>query len=238
MRLLLTRPEPAASETRARLEAAGHDVVLAPLLVFAPTRPLPEPQGPFQAVLATSANALRAIAGSALAGRLSGSLLLAVGERTAEAAQAAGFDAVPAAGTAEALADLAVHRLDPNGLPVLVLEPRDRSCDLAGRLEAAGFRVERACVYAMEAVDVLPEPVCEALASGRIGGVLLYSARTASAFARAWRACPGDAQPRSGVPVLFCLSARVAAEAKALGAPVETAAEPTEPALFAMLAGR
>lgn len=238
MRLLLTRPEPAATETRARLEASGHTVMQAPLLHFAPAEPLPNPEGPFQAVLATSGNAVRAIAASPLSQRLTGLPLLAVGARTADIARAHGFDAVAAAGTGQALARLAKERLKADGPAVLVLEPRDRACDLAGDLKDAGFRVERAIVYAMEKVGALPLQVSEAFGRGGLDGVLLYSRRTAEAFADGWRAVVPDQHRDAARPVLYCLSPAVAAEVRSLGMPVETAPEPTEDALFGLLADR
>ncbi|OYW42996.1 MAG: hypothetical protein B7Z45_01360, partial [Azorhizobium sp. 12-66-6] len=53
-RILLTRPEPGAARTRARLEALGHSVVGDPMLRFKETG-APLPRGPFSALAFTSA---------------------------------------------------------------------------------------------------------------------------------------------------------------------------------------
>ena len=62
MRLVITRPEPDASRTAQALARLGHEPILSPMLdvVLDPAVALPE--GPFQAVLATSSNAIRALA--------------------------------------------------------------------------------------------------------------------------------------------------------------------------------
>ncbi len=64
MRILVTRPEPDASATGQRLEALGHQVTTEPMLQveFLPIDPVAFTGA--QAVIATSRNALRALASS------------------------------------------------------------------------------------------------------------------------------------------------------------------------------
>ena len=82
MRLLVTRPEPDADETAARLTAMGHDVLVQPMLriVFAPPpEDIPEPA----ALIATSRNGVRALAAWPAAAHWRETTLFVTGEGTA-----------------------------------------------------------------------------------------------------------------------------------------------------------
>jgi uroporphyrinogen-III synthase len=89
-RVLVLRPEPGASETAARARQLGLDPVVAPLFAVQPV-PWKTPEASqFDAVLLTSANALRH-GGDGLK-ELRALPAYAVGPATAEAARDAGFD--------------------------------------------------------------------------------------------------------------------------------------------------
>ena len=105
MRLLLTRPVADAARSAAALRARGHDVVLAPLIRI---EPVPADvgagaNGPWAAVLITSANALAGVR----VGELTSVPLIAVGDHSAAAARAAGFADVSSA--SGAVGDLAAR---------------------------------------------------------------------------------------------------------------------------------
>lgn len=88
-KLLILRPEPGASATAAGARALGLDPVVRPLFTIDPLAwSVPDATG-FDALLLTSANALRH-AGPGLA-QLASLPVLAVGEATAEAARQAGL---------------------------------------------------------------------------------------------------------------------------------------------------
>jgi uroporphyrinogen-III synthase len=205
---LVTRPQPDADDTVARLSALGLEGIAVPLLerqVIATS--LPDPAG-FSALALTSTNALRVLEET---GRLAPYLRLkvfAVGERTAAAARAAGFETVVAAGGT--LARL-VEALEGAGLagPVFYPAARHPSGDLAKALAPAGVMVVTARVYDMRPATTLPKTVREGLAEGRYAGALLYSRRTAETFVRL-------ASPLVEVMVrpalaMLCLSEQVAA---------------------------
>ncbi len=207
MRMLVTRPEPDAADTAARLGALDIEAMLCPLLSFEALRPsLPEATG-FAAIALTSANALRALdERGALEGYL-GLRAYAVGERTAAHARAAGFKYVTSAGgTLADLAELLAHSGHKG--PIFYPTAREPSGDLAKSLAPYGVMVITSQVYAMHAVTALPLEVREALVSGGIGAALFYSRRTAEAFVK----LAGDglgraARTRLGV---LCLSEQVA----------------------------
>jgi uroporphyrinogen-III synthase len=92
--LLILRPEPGASATALRAQAIGLDVIKCPLFEIAPRPWAPVDPQDFDAVLFTSANAIRH-GGDALL-RLKALPVLAVGDATAESARALGFSDVTA----------------------------------------------------------------------------------------------------------------------------------------------
>src|SRR5690606_24915182 len=111
VRLLLTRPEEDARPLGERLRAAGHEVLIEPLLKIryrdAPTLELDG----VQALLLTSANGVRALARHSHRRDLP---VLAVGDATACAARAAGFSDVRSAdGDVHDLEALVVAQLSP-----------------------------------------------------------------------------------------------------------------------------
>lgn len=174
--LLVTRPEPDASATVERLAALGLSAVAAPLFTLRPL-PAPLPEGGFDAVAITSANALRA-----LQGRLQPYLrlpLFAVGDRTAALARAEGFNTVTSAdgGMARLAPLIAAHA--PRR--VLYLAGRDRTGDLAALL-GPGVDTVLVEVYDMEPVPALPVAAEAMLTQGAIQAVLLYSVRAAERF--------------------------------------------------------
>ena len=148
MRLLITRPEPDNERTAATLRALSHEVMLAPLLRIEAIGDADLGAPPWAAILLTSANGARAIAGHPRRGELMGLPVLAVGESTAIAARAAGFGNVTSAdGDARDLVRLAVARFTASSLPLLYLAGEDRTGDLAGELAAQGQTVRTVVIY-------------------------------------------------------------------------------------------
>lgn len=89
-RLVILRPEPGASATVERAAAMGFDAVAMALFAVEPVAWEAPDRRRFDALLLTSANAVRH--GGAGLERLRGLPAFAVGEATAEAARAAGFE--------------------------------------------------------------------------------------------------------------------------------------------------
>jgi uroporphyrinogen-III synthase len=231
VRLLLTRPEPDARRTAAALRARGHAVVIAPLMHIEAIADTPVGNGPWGAILITSANAAQAIAAHGRHRELCAVPVFAVGTRSTQAMRMAGFaDVTSADGDVNDLADLIAARIKP-GAPLLYLAGGDRAGDLAADLQTRGFRVHTAVVYRAVAASTLPATVAEALA-GDIDGVLHFSRRSAQAYV--------DAAANAGLlaialkPAHYCLSAQVAEPLAAAGAAIiRIAPEPAEAALIA-----
>jgi len=164
-RIAVLRPEPGNAATVARVTAAGWQAIALPLFAVRPLAwSAPDPAD-FDAVLFTSANAARH-GGAALAS-LRGLPAFAVGENSAQAARAAGFD-VKAAGGGDAAAIIAQAR-SLGHARLLHLGGQERAVDLPGAI----------AVYAGD-----PLPIDGADVAGLAGAVaLLHSARAARRLA-------------------------------------------------------
>ena len=233
MRILITRPAADAERTAAGLRARGHDAVVAPLLTVEFLSNAELGDGSWTAILLTSANAARAIAGHKRLDELRRIPVFAVGKQSAHALRAEGFAAVTSAdGDADDLAALIAARLEPPAR-LLYLAGEDRAGDLAGTLRAKNFVVDTVVVYRVVAAATLPAEAVAALA-GKLDGVLHYSRRSAQAFLAAARQT-GLLEAALGKPVHYCLSATVAEPLTAAGAAnVRIAARPDEAALMAL----
>ena len=235
MRILLTRPEADAARTAAALRERGHEAIVAPLLCIEIAADADLGAGPWAAILVTSANAVRAIAGHKRRGELRGIPVFTVGAHSAQDMRAAGFAAVSSAdGNVADLATLVAARL-PAGARLLYLAGEERSGDLAGALRAQGFAVDTALVYRAVAAQQLPRQAVTALAAG-VDAVLHFSRRSAEAYVAAARNA-GILAAALQQPVQMCLSARIAEPLRSAGAAkIRIASRPDEAAMLALCA--
>jgi uroporphyrinogen-III synthase len=204
--VLITRPEPGAAETAARLAALGWDPVLAPALVLTPRPPATLP--PAQALLLPSRAAARALPPLPMP-------VYAVGEGTAEAARGQGFAQVIAAGgDAASLARLCADRLDPSAGPLLLAVGRGYSMELAATLRGHGFRVVRRIVYTARDAPTLPAAAALALRQGSVAHAMFFSPRSAACSLRLL--AEGGLSGATRGMVAIAISPRVAAVLSAL----------------------
>lgn len=178
--VLLTRPEAQSRAVAERLRARIPDVtpiVVSPILDIVPV-PFDLPVQPAFVIL-TSVHGAEAAGGVAA---LSGLSAWCVGDRTAEAARAAGLSAVSAGGSAnDLLARLARDR--PRG-PGLHLRGRHAAVDVADALTSAGTDTHSVVAYDQVARPLSPEALA---CLDRPGHVVLpvYSPRSARLLAAA-----------------------------------------------------
>jgi uroporphyrinogen-III synthase len=234
VRLLVTRPEPDGERTAAALRARGHDVVVAPLLRVE-TIACELPDGPFGAIVMTSANAARAVAGHPRRHELTTRPAFTVGRHSAEAARAVGFrDVHTADGDQDDLVALVRAQWAVGSQRLLYLAGEDRAGDLPGDLGAGGVPVVAVSIYRAVKVERFPAEVAAALVQGALDGVLHFSRRSAEAYLACARGAgvPTD-RPR---PLHYCLSRQVSeplAEAGAAG--IRVAPRPEETALIGLI---
>lgn len=211
MRLVVLRPEPGASATVGRAEAAGLEAFARPMFRVEPLNwTAPDPTE-FDGVLVTSANAVRQ-AGCQLAA-LAALPAYAVGEATADAARAAGLTvaATGSAGVAALLAEL------PANLRLLHLSGVERT--------EAEPRQQVTVVPVYRSVPVEPAPDLAALAPA----VLLVHSPAAG------RRLAEVLKERSRFHVV-AISPAAAAACGSGWASISAAPEPTDAALLSLAA--
>ena len=234
MAVLVTRPHPDNEATLAALRARGIEALSAPVLRFEPLPFHDDADTDYDAVILTSANALRA--GDLAGSRLLRLPLFAVGGHTADAARAAGFgDVIVGKGDAVALRDLVLARVKAGKLnkaaTLLYLAGADLSRDLAGELGEKGLTVVTHSTYRMAPVAILPSEISDAFMANRVTAVLHYSRRSARAFLDAVRS--GGLEISALALPQYCISASVAAVLHDAGATqVVVAAQPDENSLL------
>jgi len=230
--IALTRAQDDAEATAAALAGLGYPAVVAPAIeIVALTTRLPE--GRFDALIATSPRAVRAL-GQRERHSLAATPLYVVGGRAAEAAAASGLSlASPPAEDAATLAAQLRSTLKPVAR-LLYLAGRDRKPILEAALAQAGHEVAAVELYAAQARAGWSAREARAVAG--CAAALHYSRRTAAlTLILAERA--GLAAPFRAM-VHVCLSADVAAPLIAAGAArVVVADRPDETRLLAALEG-
>ncbi len=228
MRVLITRPEEDAARIAALLRERGHEPVIAPLLaVRFHDGPEISLDG-VQAVLATSANGVRALGGRSARREFP---VFAVGPQTEEEARGLGFgDVRNAGGDSRTLAAAVARWASPSNGALLHVKGAEADGTLATLLKGQGFDVRTSVLYDVAATAALPDHIRAMFARHEIDAALFFSARSAQAF----RDC---AQGLDLSPVIAaCISDSTAAALTPLPfREVRIASAPNQSALLACL---
>ena len=233
MHLIVTRPEADAAEMAGRIEAMGHCVSLAPLLEMRPTGVQLNVSG-IQAIVATSRNALRALADRPQLEIVKRLPIFVVGPASADLARDIGFTNVTAGtGAGRQLLPLIEETCTTGCGPLLYLSGDAVAFDMGAALGGAGYDVRHQVVYEAVEVRCLPANVVAAIRGGEVAGVIVMSARTAKVFVRlVQKAGAGHEAERLAY---LCISQSVA---DALGEPkprVLVADRPTSEEMLALV---
>ncbi len=176
-RVLVLRAREDAGHTAEKLRAMGFEPLVSPVLEIVATGAA-IPEGPFDAVLATSAQGVKHLAP---AHALPAAPLHAVGARTAKAAEKLGWRTYLVAGNSASLLALIQARYRAPA-KFLYLAGRDRRDDLETGLRAAGHEVVTVETYTAQAASALSQEAREALSNGEVAAVLHYSGRSGKIF--------------------------------------------------------
>ena len=207
-RVLVTRPQPDAALTAAKLEAAGYQPVCLPVSETVATG-TSLPQGNFDAVAVTSANALRHIEPELLA-PYRHLQLYAVGEKTASVAKECGFQTIYAGDGWGLHLGRHVAAEMPAVSQVLYLTGKIRRPDFEAQLSAAGIQLSVAETYDTRPVAYSDAELNRIAGAGDAEVILLYSAVAARQFVALDKQAQGAFI--KGAKYIFCLSRRIAAE--------------------------
>lgn len=184
MRIWVTRPFEDAGGLRAQLIAQGHDVVLEPLLKIENFHDEPIELDDAQALVATSRNALRALAGRPEEDACKSMPLFVVGRGTAQVAEAMGFETViEGPSTASALLGLILNAANINDGAIVHLSAENVAYNLCEELRHLGYHVFQPILYRAIQAETLSDTLLHSIKTGRIEGVMLLSGRTAEAYA-------------------------------------------------------
>jgi uroporphyrinogen-III synthase len=180
MRVLITRPKEDAKRVAERLRERGHEALCAGLLsVHHFDGPELTLEG-VSAVVATSANGVRALALRTPQRDLP---LFAVGPQTADAAKREGFQKIECAdGDAATLATTIPSWVKPEDGVLLHAASADNEGRLKALLVEEGYAVDVQVLYEVIAEETLPEEARLALANDSIDAVIVFSPRSAQAL--------------------------------------------------------
>ena len=232
MRLVVTRPQADSERTAAALRARGHAALVAPLLRVEPVKA--DLSGTWGGVIVTSANAPGAIAGNPARAALVKLPLIAVGQRSADAARQAGFtDVTSAGGDVRDLVQLIAERHTDAAPPLLYLAGEDRAADLVAELVVHGVAAEMAVVYRAVTAP-FPPALTAALKAGEVDAVLHFSRRSAENYIAGAR--QAGIIERALAVRHFCLARPIAEPLSGAGAgSIAVAKRPDEAALIGLL---
>jgi uroporphyrinogen-III synthase len=226
-RVWITRAQPGADATAARVRDLGLEPLVEPLLEVRAVPGEPIDLAGLGAIAFTSANAVRVFA---LRSTGRGLPVFVVGAATAAAARDVGFaDVRSAEGDVRTTAELIASQRGAFEGAVLHPSAAEPAGDLVGALTAAGIEARRLTLY--ETVARSPGPALfEALPGLRF--VLVHSPRAARVLAEVL------ARSQASELTALCLSPAVAAPLAEAGLAVVASAEaPREDALMELLDG-
>ena len=179
-KVLLTRPRASSERWADLLENRGFESVTEPLLILTPTG-APRPEGAFQAVMITSANAIDALRDrKTVIDDLLRLPCFCVGGATGDAARAFGFVDIRCGDTDGAgLAHIMVITLTDKASPILHLSGDTTDTKAHDILAKNGFTLAPWPVYRADAVDDFTAATRTAFATGEFSVIPVFSPRSA-----------------------------------------------------------
>ena len=229
-RVLITRPEPGATQTATRVAALGFLPVVTPLTSIMPlSRGLPL-SAQVAATVLTSRNAVPACPPTCF-----DRPVFTVGSATAACARVAGFQhVIDADADASALPGLIARTIAPNRQTLFLPTARRQGIELTRALRRQGFRVMRRVAYDNIAVNTLPSETVAHLREEDVMAALFFSTESARTFVRLVRAA-GLAESVAAVTAVS-ISERSAMPLRTLPwRRISVAAKPNQDAMLVLL---
>ena len=237
-KVLLTRPLDQSLALSKKLEDAGYDVAVAPMLEIETMVAAIPPLNHAQALVFCSQNAVQMFAKRCRENGIDATHLAAfcVGDATSNKATQMGFKRVRnAAGDARDVLRLILNETQPNGGIVVHVRGADVAHDIAKDLLDYGYQTESTVIYNARTARDVDAGIVNEMYAGEISHVLFFSARTAMTFASMAKA-NGFAAAAPQMTAI-CMSANVADTARqgVHWRYVRIADEPTENAMLEAL---
>ena len=179
MHILITRVEPAATQTAKVLKDLGYQPIVLPLFEVVDTGNA-VPVSKFDGYVFTSTNAIRMLKSRNWECPSIGAAAFCVGHKTAEAAKSVGFtEIISADGNAEELANLVLDAAIGRTLKLAYPAGVKRSFDFGAAVAGSSVDIEIVEIYEIQPVFPSDEALERALESCGAGIVFLYSHNTA-----------------------------------------------------------
>ena len=180
--VLITRPKPSALSTAKMFQSAGFETLIEPLLEIIPATVLLNDLKKYQAVVATSAMAIRALASLSDQREVS---LWCVGNASYEVAKKLGYKKIhfPKGGeNAQSLFAAIKKELSPKEGPIFYAAGETTRVDLKKLLMSSQFEVDREVLYESKMSAEISLKTKDFLEQKSEGAITFYSPRTFKAF--------------------------------------------------------
>lgn len=183
MKVLITRAEPAASQTAANLAKRGHEAILLPLFEVVDTQnSIPEKD--YDGIIFTSKNAVDILKLRNWKIPNPNVHVFCVGKKTEQAAQMLGFKQTYSAnGGGAALVDL-IRTMNLAENNMLYLSTPDKSFDMKKALQALQINIQTVDIYQAKPITPKNNQVKQAIASVSTGFVFTFSALSSEHLAK------------------------------------------------------
>ena len=183
MKVLITRANPAASQTAKNLEKSGHEAILVPLFEIIDTEnPIPDLE--YDGYIFTSKNAIEVLKTRGWKPASSNAKAFCVGKNTEQAANQLGFtNTLTASGGGAELAKL-IGLMDLKEKRLLYCSTPDRSFEMNDALTPAGISVDTVDLYQAMPVNPEVQSFQDAVKAVKNGYVFAYSALSAQHLAQ------------------------------------------------------
>ncbi len=183
MKVLITRAEPAATQTADKLQQHGHEAILLPLFEIKDLNE-PIPNEAYDGIIFTSKNSVETLQARNWILKNKSLPAFCVGEKTEIAAQMLGFTKTyTAKGGGLALAKL-MGDLNLSGSQFLYPSTPDKSFDIESALRPHGINVDTVDIYQVNPIMPDKHQMKEAVTRASSAYVFVYSSLSGQHFAR------------------------------------------------------
>ena len=183
MKVLITRAQPAASQTAKALAKQGHEAVLLPLFEVIDTgNPIPKSQ--YEGIIFTSKNAVEILEKRGWNLEEPNTPAFCVGEKTQEAAQKLGFKTTYKANGGGAALVKVMSELKLDGSKMLYLSTPDKSFDMQTALKPHNIEVETIDIYQAKPVTPKNAQIIDAIVAVKDASIFIYSALSSKQLAK------------------------------------------------------
>ena len=232
MKILITRPEPDASDLALKLVSRGYQVLTAPIVDIVQYKDTLINLERISAVITSSKNGIRALAN---ASNDRSTCLYVVGKGSKEEAERIGYKNINVGpGDAKGLCDLVCKQLSPSDDDLLCASGMHQSFDMHKYLISKNFSITKVVLYEVKAKKNFPIKIIRAMKNKEIDALLFYSPRVAELFVKFLKeknlvkqACNFD---------VICISKKVAKKIENIGwQRVLIAESPDQSSIFSLL---